>query len=277
MCPTQAVNWQIKFDSAPDSTWSDFLDQYNTHILHIIGDMISDPDHKMDAYSNILEKIKSRNYHRITEYYSEPREYDFSVWLSVVVRNLCLDYIRRQKGRRRLPKYVQTLSWCNQLIYQYIYWKQYPREITYEILTMNHGYTGTFIEMLESLDEIARNIDGHRIPHFSNPNWLRSIDPLAFTQDTLDFQCTKNTPADSEIIFKESRLIFDKIFNNLATQDQLILKLHFMYGKTLKETAKLLKIKNIWKVHRRLKKAIKYLNTQLSKANISIHDFSDQI
>lgn len=273
MCSLKAQDWQHQFISDPESAWSEFLDQFSAHILRIITDMLSDPDQKMDAYCRILDKIKSQNCRRITDYYNEPREYNFSVWLSVVVRNLCFDFLREQRGRRRLPKYVQALSSCDQLLYQYIYWKQYPREVTYDILTMNHGYTGTFIDMLEILDDIGRNIDGHRIPHFSNPNWLRSKDPLALTLDTLDIQSAKNIPADAEIISQESRLIFDRIFNNLATQDQLILKLHFLYGKTLKDTAKMLKIKNIWKVHRQLRKAINYLNKELKKANISVEDF----
>jgi RNA polymerase sigma factor (sigma-70 family) len=268
-------DWQHKFISDPESAWSEFLDQFSAHILRIITYMLSDLDQKMDAYCCILDKIKSQNCRRITDYYNESREYNFSVWLTVVVRNLCLDFVRDQRGRRRLPKYVQSLSHCDQLLYQYIYWKQYPREVTYDILTMNHGYTGTLIDMLERLDDIVRNIDRDQITHFSNTARLKFKNPLAFTLDALDIQSANNIPADAEIISQESRLIFDRIFNNLDTQDQLILKLHFLYGKTLKDTAKILKIKNIWKVHYRLKKAINFLNTELNKANISIDDLHD--
>ena len=269
MCPLNTLDWQQKFKSASDSAWSDFLDQYNIYILQITSDMFLDPDHKMDAYSYVLEKMQSKDYYRITEYYHEPREYDFLVWLSVVVRNLCRDFIRRQKGRRRLPKYVKSLSNYDQLLYKYIYWKQYPREVTYDILCMNHGYSNSFKYMIDRLDNFSKNMDGHHIKHNTA---YHSRDPLSKTIDILEIQTNQDKSSEKVLICQESQLVFDEIFKKLPYQDQLILKVHFLYGRTLKETAKLLKIKNIWQVHRRLKKAITYLSSELKKANISFED-----
>ncbi len=269
----QDKDWRKKFQSDPELSWSEFLTDYNSQILRNIGNIFPDPDQKMNAYSDILDRLKSENYRRIFDYYKQARVYNFKIWLSVVVRNLCYDYLRKTKGRYRFPQYVQSRPHCDQLLFKYIYWRQYPPEIIMNILKMNHGYTGSLGDMQEKLDDISRHIDEKS--QISTPGYKSEVS-LNQPHFRMKLSNSDLNTVEEDIIAYESKETFSRIFGNLDSIDQLILKLHFLYGKSLKEIAMMVKLKNIWQVHRRMKKALIYLNTQFKMADISIEDLQDE-
>jgi RNA polymerase primary sigma factor len=52
----------------------------------------------------------------------------FVCFVRRVIRNLCLDWKRKQLGRRRLPVAIQRLGELEQQIYQWLYWSRWSEE-----------------------------------------------------------------------------------------------------------------------------------------------------
>jgi RNA polymerase sigma factor (sigma-70 family) len=52
----------------------------------------------MDAYANILEKLREDGCRRLRAYSVQPRS-QFTTWLVVVARRICIDYHRQKYGR----------------------------------------------------------------------------------------------------------------------------------------------------------------------------------
>jgi RNA polymerase sigma factor (sigma-70 family) len=52
----------------------------------------------MDAYANILEKLREDGCRRLRAYTAHPRS-QFTTWLVVVARRVCVDYQRQKYGR----------------------------------------------------------------------------------------------------------------------------------------------------------------------------------
>ncbi|MHA2345039.1 MAG: sigma factor-like helix-turn-helix DNA-binding protein, partial [Candidatus Hodarchaeales archaeon] len=67
-----------------------------------------------------------------------------------------------------------------------------------------------------------------------------------------------------------------EILHSLPDLEQLILQLHYYRNLTLEEITRLLKMKNIWRVHRKLTKALKMLSKKLKEKGFGPSDFDIQ-
>ena len=77
---------------------------------------------------------------------------------------------------------------------------------------------------------------------------------------------------EQKLITQNTEQILNEILNSLSAQQQLIIRLYYMKGLTLAETARVLKMKNLWQVQRKLKKALKYLRSKLKEKGIGPDD-----
>jgi RNA polymerase sigma factor (sigma-70 family) len=71
-------------------------------LLYTARRLCRDYDATMDAYAYVLEQLRRDDYHRLRAYVSDVRS-EFTAWLMVVARRLCLDHIRRRYGRPQNP------------------------------------------------------------------------------------------------------------------------------------------------------------------------------
>lgn len=85
---------------AEDAAWSDFLARYSPTLLDAARRSAADRDGAMDRYLWILQELRRDDYRRLRQYRPKERS-QFSSWLLVVARRLCVDYARRRYGRDR--------------------------------------------------------------------------------------------------------------------------------------------------------------------------------
>ena len=81
-----------------DEAWTDFVQEYTRLLLHVARESSQDRDEAMDAYANILEKLREDGCRRLRAYSAHPQS-QFTTWLVVVARRLCIDYHRQKYGR----------------------------------------------------------------------------------------------------------------------------------------------------------------------------------
>lgn len=84
-----------------DSAWESFLASHSRLILYVARSTTRDGDEALDAYTWSLERLRENESRRLRGF-SEATGTLFSTWLVVVVRRLCLDYLRHKRGR--VPK-----------------------------------------------------------------------------------------------------------------------------------------------------------------------------
>lgn len=91
---------EAKDDVARDDAWSRFVESRTPLILHVARSFGDDRDAVMDRYAFVLDRLREDQYARLRRFRDDGRS-EFSTWLVVVVRRLCLDFQRARYGRKR--------------------------------------------------------------------------------------------------------------------------------------------------------------------------------
>lgn len=78
--------------------WAAFLARYSPALLHAARSMHGDHDLVMDRYAFVVEALQRDDCRRLRNYLTEGRG-EFTTWLLVVARRLCLDHHRHRYGR----------------------------------------------------------------------------------------------------------------------------------------------------------------------------------
>lgn len=108
-----------------ETAWKEFLDIYSKLILKIIWQYEHDRDSVMEKYLYVCEKLINNNFAILRKFNPDGREHTpkFSTWLTIVVKNLCVEKHRKDHGRKRLPKAILKLNAVDQIVFKLYYWK----------------------------------------------------------------------------------------------------------------------------------------------------------
>jgi len=83
---------------AREAAWAEFLKQYSRLLLKAARRASIGHDETMDRYTFILEQLRSDDFRRLRAFEADGRG-QFTTWLVVVARRLCVDHQRRVHGR----------------------------------------------------------------------------------------------------------------------------------------------------------------------------------
>lgn len=83
-----------------DDAWAVFLRSYTSLIMRVTSLFGGDDDAKMDRYAYALDRLRRDDCQRLRGYAADGRG-EFTTWLVLVVRRLCLDEHRHRYGRRQ--------------------------------------------------------------------------------------------------------------------------------------------------------------------------------
>ena len=89
---------------------------------------IRDQDEAMEVYVLVCERLADDDCGRLRRF--DPSKGAIGAWLSVLVRNTLVDWVRSRAGRRRLFKSIQALAPLDQKVFELFYWEnRMPGEI----------------------------------------------------------------------------------------------------------------------------------------------------
>ena len=271
--------WIKLYQKDSEKAWEIFTQKYNPLILGIINKSCHDHDEVMEIYTFVLEHLKEKDCKRLTSYFQKKRNYNFEAWIVVVTRNCVFDWFRKEKGRKRLLKSIEFMTEIDRWIFKYIYQHQYSYSEAYEILKLKHGLNYSFEEMYLRAQEISNNLQRKTRWRIINewqsvlpPVPLESIERrrLKIDKTNPNFQDC-NSPEENLIKRDISKIINDAL-NKLAIQDRLIVELHLYRGLSLKEISGIIREKKIWRIRRKLKKALQLMQNSLKEKGISASD-----
>jgi len=213
-----------------ESAWKEFLTLYSNLFLSIILKFTKSEDEVMEKYLFICSKLCSNNFRILKNFnpkfsFNKPK---LSTWLTVVVRNLCVDEFRSVKGRRRLPKATETLNEFELLVFKLHFWLEY-KDI--EICQMLSGKNEAYNNVRNAISKIhdVLNNNGYGDYKKDNPFFVEFDENKLIPK--LDFELSQNI---SELL--------ELSINKLNAQQKVVLKLRFWEGLSPKEISNLLNI-----------------------------------
>jgi RNA polymerase sigma factor (sigma-70 family) len=89
---------QAKDAVAREEAWSRFVKRFSPLLLHTARAAAPEHDRAMDAYAYVLEELHREDGQRLRHYIEDPRA-QFTTWLVIVARRLCVDFLRQRYGR----------------------------------------------------------------------------------------------------------------------------------------------------------------------------------
>ena len=84
--------------SRRDAAWSTFLEEYSPALLFVAREMATGQDEAMDHYTFVADQLRADDFRRLRAYASNGTA-EFSTWLEVIAKRLCIDNHRRRVGR----------------------------------------------------------------------------------------------------------------------------------------------------------------------------------
>jgi RNA polymerase sigma factor (sigma-70 family) len=83
---------------ARDEAWSRFVARFSPLLLHTARTVAREHDRAMDAYAHLLEQLHEDDGRRLKQYLEDCGA-QFTTWLVIVARRLCIDFLRHRYGR----------------------------------------------------------------------------------------------------------------------------------------------------------------------------------
>ena len=87
-------------DTHREPAWESFLAVHHRLLLHVAHKFGKEHDAAMDAFAWMLDRLREDDFRRLRGFTADGRS-EFTTWLVVVARRLCLDWYRAKYGRDR--------------------------------------------------------------------------------------------------------------------------------------------------------------------------------
>lgn len=233
-----------------EQAWREFLTRYSNLILKILWQFDRDHDRVMEAYVAVCSRLAAEDFGLLRRFRDDSRlrDSDFPQWLSVVVRNLCLDRYRAETGRKRMPKALQRLTQAEQAVFKLYYWGGYSAdEIRHHLGDRSNNHRGDVASVLEG---IHRRL--HRPPR-------RTLPPAVIIPfDDARHHVSPEEPVDW----------LDDVETWLATlprEQRLIVRLRFWEDMSSAEIARVLHIRPSRRVYTILEGALRTLRKKAGR------------
>jgi RNA polymerase sigma factor (sigma-70 family) len=89
---------QASGSAARDEAWSRFVARFSPLLLHTARTVAREHDRAMDAYAHLLEQLHEDDGRRLKQFLEDSGA-QFTTWLVIVARRLCIDFLRQRYGR----------------------------------------------------------------------------------------------------------------------------------------------------------------------------------
>lgn len=249
---------------AYDEAWTEFLSDYSAHIYQVIRRFEPDVDNAADCFQFVCERLIENRSRRLRKFKGEGSA-TFVTWLRAVVRNLCIDWHRKQFGRHRQFRSIGRLSVFDQAVFRVVYERAVSPEQCRALLAAE------FPNATESrINESKARIETVLTP---NQRWLLTKRSGNTNEQPDAFEQSENALADladsgaspeSRAIEKESREKLERALAKLSPSDRLLIRLRFEEDLTLAEVGKLLGLGNAQRTDRQIKEILTNLRKLMS-------------
>jgi RNA polymerase sigma factor (sigma-70 family) len=248
----------------PQEAWTQFLGAYSPIIFQVVQLFERDPDHRSDCFLYVCERLSREQFRRLRRFSPAGRA-SFNTWLRVVVRNLCLDWHRKEFGRHRVFQAIASLPALDQDVFHSAYVQGLSKEDCFVHLLPRYPRLER-AQVETSLDRIQQALTPRQLwllstrsPRVESLEGERGDDRLAPQQDTPD----PGPGPETLFALKEQRAALERGLAKLPKQELLLIRLRYDQGLTLNEVAALVGLKDAQTADRRIREVLEKLRTEL--------------
>jgi len=240
--------------------WAKFLRQYSPLIFQTCQFSTIDADHAADCFLFVCEQLNRDNFRRLLRFRPEGAA-SFSTWLRVVVRNLCLDWRRKEFGRPRPFRSIARLSQLDGEVYRCRYEQGLSLDETF--ISLRPNFPGLTADQLAAAEmQVQESLNSRQL-------WLMSTrkGDLRMQESSID---VINEPVDprpdqeSSLADREQQDRLRRAVGKLAKGERLLIRLRFEQGLSLEEIAGLTGLGDAQRVHRRIAGVIEKLRKEFT-------------
>lgn len=243
------------------SAWCALLDRYSGLIYHVVRSFDRDPDRSGNCFLFVCEELSARDFRRLRRFDQAGRA-TFPTWLCAVVRNLCLDWHRKEHGRPRMFKSVARRSATDQLLFEIVFKQGFSVEEARAELD-RRGIELSYAAVEERICELRRCLSSRQL-------WLLScgkptLDSIDVQEEGLHVAEPADPAPDPEAVMtlRETHQQVSAFLAALPESDRLLIRLRYQEALTLQEVAKLVGLKDAQTADRRLREIIDHLRQEL--------------
>ena len=251
----------------PEEAWTQFLADYASQMYQVVRHFEPDADRASDCFQFVCEQLASDRSRRLRKFKGEGPA-TFSTWLRAVVRNLCIDWHRREFGRYRTFRSIARLSFFDREVFRLLYERGLSSEESLAELTL--AFPDVTAERLaQSRDRIESELT-------TGQRWLLSTRASTASLDA-DAEGASNQPLDliaelrdprpdpeAQLVNVERQRSLKRALGKLSPQERLLILLRFDQELTLQQVAKLLGLGNAQRADRQLKEILVRLRKEIS-------------
>ena len=120
--------------------WQAFLETCASTVFRVVSLFAGTYDERMDLFLFVCGKLHENDLRRLRSFRVRPESpCRFATWLSVVVKNLAVDYLRSQQGRFRPFRNIDAMEEIDRLVFDYHLRDGRPLVEVRQILGSRHG------------------------------------------------------------------------------------------------------------------------------------------
>lgn len=235
--------------SDPGPSWTEFLDHFSPLIVKATRQFDYGQDRSNECYLHVCEKLSDARFRRLLKFDTNGKA-SFVTWLGTVVFNLCVDWHRKEFGRASLLPAVTALPEFDKAVFRLRYQQGLPIDTCYELL-------------LDEFPDLSRQQLANataRVHAILTPRqrWKMSLKvrSLAEYGDLRDTISEPDLQASQEQELESLRLAMSR----LTPDQQLLLRLRYHQGLTLKDVARLARLGDPYRARRQIQAALDALS-----------------
>jgi RNA polymerase sigma factor (sigma-70 family) len=135
--------------------WRAFVDQYSARLLQLIDQCgVRDRDDAMDLYVHVCERLAADDCARLRRH--DPAKGALTAWLTTVVRRMLVDWVRSNRGRKRLFGSINALSPIDKEVFERYYWRRHSPSEMVDLIPGSSGRGIGLAAVFASLERIER-------------------------------------------------------------------------------------------------------------------------
>ncbi len=246
----------------PEHAWSEFLRVHASLIFQVVRLFERDQDQVSDCFLFVCEQLSRRRFRRLRKFRVEgPAK--FETWLRAVVRNLCLDWHRREFGRQRIFRSIANLPQLEQEVFRCVYEQGFSSDYALASLVPRFPQLtpGSLQGCIERIDAVLTSRQRWLLSVRSNRTERQGLegrepDPILQVVDT-------HVDPEMQATLKEQQRRLFKALEALSAGERLMLRLRFEEDLTLEQIARLFKLADAQAADRRIRQLLECLRKRM--------------
>jgi RNA polymerase sigma factor (sigma-70 family) len=249
--------------------WAEFLRQYSPLIFSVCQFSTSDAEHAADCFLFACEQLSRNHFRRLLRFRPHGAA-SFPTWLRVVVRNLCLDWRRREFGRPRPFHSIARLPHLEGEVYRYRYQQSLSLDETF--LMLCPSFPGLSKQQLMDADAHVRESLSPRQLWLVNVRKARArgalqalVVGLAEEDDAQEQDPVDPRPNQESVLARQEQEEHLRLaLASLSASERLLIRLRFEEELSLEQIAGLTGLGDAQRVHRHIADVLRTLRKRVT-------------